>query len=135
MGTPVDMRAESHALFVELAQLRQRHDLETAGIRQDRPRPAGKIVQSAEFCNPFSARAQHQVIGVAENDIGAKLGNLIHIHGLDRARRADRHEGGRADSAARHGDFTAPGLAIGCDQFEFKIFCHDADRHNRLASP
>ena len=47
--------------------------------------------------------------------------HLIHVHGLDRAARADRHEGGRADRAARHGDLAAPGLAVGAKQLEAEL--------------
>ena len=35
-------------LLVELAQLRQRHHLEAAGIGEDRPRPVHELVQAAE---------------------------------------------------------------------------------------
>ena len=68
----VDMRAEGDALLVELAQLRQRHDLEAAGIGQDRMRPADELVQAAEPRHALGARPQHQVIGVAEDDVGAE---------------------------------------------------------------
>ena len=36
MRRAVEMRAERHAVLVELAQLGQRHHLEAAGIGQDR---------------------------------------------------------------------------------------------------
>ena len=64
----VEMRLEGHAVGVELAQLRQRHDLEAAGIRQDRSGPVHEAVQSAEPRDAFRAGPQHQVVGVAEHD-------------------------------------------------------------------
>ena len=42
----------------------QRHDLEAAGIGQDRMRPVHEFVQTAERRNALGARAQHQVIGI-----------------------------------------------------------------------
>ena len=42
IGRPVDMRLEGDAGLVELAELRQRHHLEAAGIGQDRPRPVAE---------------------------------------------------------------------------------------------
>ena len=44
----VDMGAERDALLVELAQLGQRHDLESAAVREDRIGPAHEFVQPAE---------------------------------------------------------------------------------------
>jgi hypothetical protein len=108
----VDMALEGHALFVELAQARERHDLEAAAVGQDRPLPADKIVQSAEPRNTLGARTQHQMIGIAEDDVGAKIPHLIEIHGLDRANGSDRHEGRRADRSARRQDLAAARFTI-----------------------
>ena len=44
----VDMRAEAHAFFRDLAQLRQRHHLEAAGIGEDRAVPRHEFVQAAQ---------------------------------------------------------------------------------------
>ncbi len=41
---PVDMRGEPHAFLGDLAQLGERHDLEAAGIGQDRARPLHEFV-------------------------------------------------------------------------------------------
>ena len=65
------MRAEGDAVFGQLAQLGQRHDLKAAAIGQDRAGPAHEFVQAAEPRHPFGAGPQHQVIGVAEDDVGA----------------------------------------------------------------
>lgn len=104
------MALEGHALFVELAQARQRHDLEAAAVGQDRPFPADELVQPAKPGDPFGARAQHQVIGIAQNDIGAQIAHLVEIHRLDRADGTDRHEGRRTDRPA--GVTTSPRRAL-----------------------
>ncbi|KSV69744.1 hypothetical protein N185_27280 [Sinorhizobium sp. GW3] len=107
------MALEGDALLVELAKARQRHDLEAARIRQDRALPADQAMQTAEPRDAFGAWAQHQVVGIAENDVGAKILHLVEIHRLDRADGTDGHEGRCADRAARHGHFAATGLAVG----------------------
>ena len=48
MHRAVEMRAEGHAVLVDLAQLGERHHLEAAGIGQDRMRPVHEPVQAAE---------------------------------------------------------------------------------------
>ncbi|MNT34611.1 hypothetical protein D3C72_1706050 [compost metagenome] len=102
------MAAEGYALLGQLAELGQRHDLEAAAIGEDRPLPIHEVMQPAQACHPLGARPQHQVIGIAEQDICASLPHLVRIHGLDCARRAHRHEGRRLDIAARRVDAAAP---------------------------
>lgn len=116
------MRAECHAFLVELAQLRERHDLKTAGIGQDRAFPAAELMQATQPRHALGTRPQHQVIGIAKDDIGAKFFHLVHIHGLDRASRTDRHEGRCAHHAARHGNLALTSSAVGCQHFEFEVF-------------
>ncbi len=131
----IDVALERHALLVELAQTGQRHDLETAGIGQDRMRPADQLMQTAKPRHALRAGTQHQVIGIAENDIGAKLAHLIQIHGLDGTDSTDRHEGRRADDATRHRHFAEAGAATGCFQGEGKVLVHQFFRNSRLESP
>ena len=47
------------------------------------------------------AGPQGQVVGVAEDDLGADLLEVAVQRGLDRALRADGHERGRLDDAVR----------------------------------
>ena len=97
----VDVRGKAHALLAHLADLRQRHDLEAARVGEDRPFPAHEGVQAAEPRHALRAGAQHQVVGVGEDDVGARLFHLVEVERLDRAGSADRHEGRRAHDAAR----------------------------------
>ncbi|MND81057.1 hypothetical protein D3C80_728430 [compost metagenome] len=117
----IDMALEGDALLVELAQAGQGHDLEAAAIRQDRTIPADQLVQATEARDAFSTGTQHQVIGIAEDDIGAGVLDLVEIHRLDRANGADRHEGGSTDRAARHGDFAKARAGVGLLQGELEI--------------
>jgi hypothetical protein len=75
--------------------------------------PAHEAVQAAQPRHPLGGRAQHQVVGVAQHDVGAGLGHLVDGQRLDRAGGADRHEGGRADVAARGLQHAGAGRAVG----------------------
>ena len=97
----VDMRLERHAVFGEFPQLRQRHHLKAARVGKDRMRPVHESVQSAECGDALRRRPQHQMIGVAEHDVGACRPHMLGQHRLHRAGGADRHEGGRPDCAMR----------------------------------
>ena len=69
----VDVALEGDRLLRHLGDLGQRHDLEAAGVGEDRPLPAHEAVQAAEPRHPLGAGPQHQVVGVAEDDVGAGL--------------------------------------------------------------
>ncbi|MNT89067.1 hypothetical protein D3C72_2297300 [compost metagenome] len=97
--------------------------------------PADQLMQAAKPCHALRAGPQHQVIGIAENDIGAELAHLIEIHGLDGADSANRHEGGRADDAARHGNLAKACAATRGFQGEGEFLVHQFFRNNRLESP
>ena len=79
----------------------QRHDLEAAGVGQDRAGPVHEAVQAAEPRDALGAGPQHQVVGVAEHDAGAGGAHRVRGHRLHRAGGADRHEGRRRHVAVR----------------------------------
>ena len=112
------MRAERHRVLGQLAQGRQRHHLEAAGIGQDRLAPVHEAVQAAERGDALRPRPQHQVVGVAEHDLGAGFRHRLRIEPLHRGLGADRHEGRRLHAAVRRDEFAAPGGAVGGFQGE-----------------
>ena len=71
------MRAERHAALVELAECGKRHDLEAAGIGQDRAVPVHEFVQPAKRGDALGTGPQHQVIGIAEQDLGAGVAHIV----------------------------------------------------------
>ncbi len=81
-GRAVEMRAEDDAALLDLAQSGERHDLEAAGIGEDRMRPAHEPVQAAERRDALGAGPQHQVIGVAEQDVGAGRAHRLRLEPL-----------------------------------------------------
>jgi hypothetical protein len=118
------------AHFIELAQVLERHHLETARIGQDRPRPIHELVQPAQCRHALGARPQHQMEGVAEHDLRAGLGDRLRQHRLDRARSAERHESRRLDRAVRGRDAAATGGAVAGQKLEGKTH-----RRNKQQSP
>ena len=114
----VDVRAEGHRAFADLAQLRQRHHLEAAGVGQDRTVPAGEGLQAAQGGNAFGTRSQHQMIGIAEHDVGAGIAHLAPVQALHGASGADRHEGRRPHHAMRRGQLARARRAVGRDEIE-----------------
>ena len=120
----VDMRLEGHAALAELAQLGEAHHLKAAGIGEDRMGPVHEFVQAPERGDPLGPRRQHQVIGVGEHDVVAERPHRIRVHGLDGRGGADRHEGGRADHAARRRDRAEARRAVGRLDGEGKFGAH-----------
>ena len=116
----VDVAGEGHRLLLNLRDAGEGHDLEATAVGQDGFGPAHEPVQPAQPLHPLGARAQHQVIGVAQQDVGPRLGHLIDRQGLDRGRRAHGHEGGCADIAARRLQHAGARGAVGGGDVEGK---------------
>ena len=58
-------------------------------------------MQTAGTLDEVRTRTKKQVIGVAENDLGAEFLQFAGSHGLDRAAGADRHEDRCLDGSVR----------------------------------
>ena len=99
MIAAVNMRAKAHAFFGHLAQLSQTHDLETAGIRQDRAWPIHELAYPAMPRNQLRSRAQHQVVGISENNLRPGGAYILWPHRFDRRSSAHRHEDRCLDGA------------------------------------
>jgi hypothetical protein len=72
----VEVRPERDAVVVDLPPLRQGQDLIAARVGQHGACPCSEAVQAAERGDPLGARAQHQVVGVAEDHARAARGDL-----------------------------------------------------------
>ena len=113
MPRSVEVAGKSDAFLGHLGQLAEAHHLIAAAVGQDRPFPAHEPVQPAKLCDAFRAGPQHQMIGVAEDDVRAARAHLLRPHRLDRRRRSDRHERRRPDLAALHGDDAGASGTVG----------------------
>ena len=107
------MGLEGDAILVEFAQAGERHHLEAAGIGQDRAGPIHHLVQPAQRRHPLGARAQHQMVGVGEDEFRPGRAHRIGHHRLDGAGGADRHEHRRRHVAMRGVQRAETGLAVG----------------------
>jgi hypothetical protein len=121
-------------LLGDLADLGQRHDLEPAGVREDRALPTDELVQAAELRYLLRPGSEHQVVGVAKDDVGPRPLHLIKVQALDRADGADRHEGRGADVAMESVDGAQPGGAVRAVKREAEFSGHGAG-NSRLESP
>ena len=85
----------------DLAQLAQAENLKAARVGEHGARPTDKSVQPAHAPDGLVAGAQVEVIGIAENDLRAQRFEHVLRYGLDRSRRAHRHEDRRLDRPVR----------------------------------
>ena len=86
LGGPVVDGAERDAVVVDREQrVAQREDLEAARVGQDRAVPAGERVQPAELLDHVLARAEVEVVGVAEDHVRAERAHLVGMERLDGA--------------------------------------------------
>ena len=66
------MRLEHYSLFRNLTQLRKRHHLKPAGISEYRPLPVHEFMQAAHFSDNFRTGTQHQMVGIAQDNIRSR---------------------------------------------------------------
>ena len=118
------MGAERHPAFVDLAQFGQRHHLETAGIGEDRQRPVHKLMEAAKRRDGLSAGAQHQMIGIAEDDLGTGRTDVVRHQAFHSRLRPDRHESRRLHLSTRRDEFAAACVAVSIEQLEGEGFAH-----------
>ena len=119
------MGGEAHPFLTLLGERRKAHHLVAARVSEDRAFPAHEFVQPAQPRHPLRAGAEHEVIGVAEDDVRAGRPHLRRPHRLHCRGSADWHEGRRADHPALHGNLAGAGGAIGGVDGEGKTGRHD----------
>ncbi len=108
----IDRGAKVDARFADLAALGQAEHLESAGISENRPVPMHEPVQPAVQAHHFDAGPQHQMKGVAQDDLAAGLAQFLGRHRLDGAVGAHRHEHRRLHAAARKGQAPSAGVSV-----------------------
>jgi hypothetical protein len=70
-------------------------------------------MEIAQGGDGFCARPEHEVICVAQNDLGTLFGEGIWKQAFDGTLSADGHENGRFEGAVARGDAGVAGLAFG----------------------
>ena len=91
-------------------------------------------MQAAQPRDPLGAGAEHQVVGVGEDDLGAGRGEHVDGHGLDGGGGADGHEGRGLDPAEGGGEAAAAGGTVLGQEVEADHGAGSA-RVSRQASP
>ena len=92
VASPINMRLERGPLLRDFPDFGKRHDLKAATVSKYRPAPTNEFVQAAKSCHLFRSGPQHQVIGVAQNDVSTRLLHLIKVKPLHCAHSSNRHE-------------------------------------------
>ena len=109
-GAVVD-GAERHAVVVDLRL--QREDLEAARVGERQAVPAGEAAEPTEAGDGLGTGAEHEVVRVAEDDLGAERLVVGGAEVLDRAAGADRHEARRAVGAPGRAHHAGAGGPVG----------------------
>jgi hypothetical protein len=114
----IQVRAEFDPPLIYLAPVRQAEDLIAAAIGEDWLVPTDELVQAASTGNQLIAGPEHQVIGIAQNDLRINFLEMLRGQGLDDALGSHRHERRRIDGAVSRLERTPPSGSIGVGQSE-----------------
>ena len=95
----VDVALERDAVVGDPVDVGEAEDLEAAAVGEDRAGPGHEPVQVAQLGDDLLAGAEHQVIGVGEDDLRAGGGDVIGEDAFDGALGADGHERGGVEVA------------------------------------
>src|SRR5688500_8585646 len=125
------MRLEIGALLADRAPFGEAEDLEAAAVGQQRLRPANEAMETAAPSDQLVARAQEQVVGVAEDDLGAELLQVAMERGFDRALGAHRHEGRCLHDAVRRLEFSAARWAVCAVEGKCETVAHGSSGFSR----
>jgi hypothetical protein len=118
MTRAVDVRLEFRTLLGDPPALGKTEHLIPTAVSQDGPIPSGEPVQAAEPSDQLIARTKVKMVGVAENDLGPCLLEVLEEHPLHGALGTHGHERRSAHDAMRRLELTEPGRAVGFVQRE-----------------
>jgi hypothetical protein len=116
----VKMGLEVSALLPNLAPFSQAEDLKPAAVREDGQIPIDEFVQPARCADDVHARADVEMIRVAEDDLRAHLAQLARVNRLHAALRAHGHEHRRVHHSVGRGQSSEPRLRVRVGLQKFK---------------
>ena len=122
----VKVRPEFDPLLANFSQGGKTEELIAAGIGENRPRPADKRVQPAEFGDRLAAGTQVEVVSVAEDNRRVEF--FLKVLGgqpLDRSLRAHGHERGGLDRTVRGAQQPGSRARDGAFRHDFEMGVHD----------
>src|SRR5437763_1065665 len=91
-GRSVDVILKLNALLGNFSQLRQRKNLVTAAVGQNRPVPGHEFVETAEMFDHLNPRPDEEMISVSQNDRRVQFAQFARAHRLNTSLRPYRHE-------------------------------------------
>jgi len=117
--------------------MRQAEHLIAPAIGQNRPFPVHEPVQAAHFLEDLHARADVQMVGIAEENPTVQLLQLPRCHGFDRSLRSHRHENRCVHRPVCRPEApqARPGLRIFVQNFECADVGHKGGNLTALRSP
>jgi len=92
MLAAVDVGAEPDAVVGNLSQRPHAEGLEPAAVGEYGSVPAHESVQTAQLGHGFHAGSQVQVVGVAQDHLGADTPDFLRRQAFDRGLGSHRHE-------------------------------------------
>ncbi len=79
MARAVDVGLERDAFFPHASVMGKTEHLKTAAVSQDRPVPPHKGMEPSCGLKDVNSGPEHQVIGVAQNDLSARLNDFTRM--------------------------------------------------------
>jgi hypothetical protein len=105
----IDMALKFDPMLLDSAQPLQGEHLETTRVGEHRAVPGGEPVQSTHRLHDVLARAEMQVVGVAQDDLGAGAADITRAEPADHGVSTDRHERRRSHVSMRQRESSRPG--------------------------
>ena len=114
---PVNVAVEGDTLLRDLTKLRQRKDLKSAAIRQDRFIPRHEFMQTAEVADQLISGSHVQMVRVGQLDLTADaLKILRRERALDSRLRADIHKHRRLNRTVQRREFAPARMTVLANQ-------------------
>lgn len=107
------MGTEFHAMGLDFADFGEAEDLETAAVREDGQGPVHESMETAGGLDDLHARADGEVVGVAEENLRAHFEQFAGVQSLDTGLGADRHEDRGVDDATGGRESSQAGAGSG----------------------
>src|ERR1035437_7740468 len=112
MRGAVEVRAERHAVFRDLAQIAEAEHLKAAGVSEDGMVPRHELLHPAELTNHLDTGPQIKMVGVVQQDLDAELFQRVLGYALDCRQRSHRHEDWGLDFTVWREEASGAGGAI-----------------------
>ena len=122
MLVTVEVRREDHAVLADLGERVEAEDLESAGIRENRPGPGHELVESAQRADRLMTGSEEQMVRIRKDDLRVELDlDIPRQDSFERGLCADGHEDGGFDSAVSGVDEAGAGARSGAGGLKFEV--------------